>query len=147
MPRRAKFTTQGAKNFLFKYGYVTDKDFTYTNLNKPIHLHDLTTNRNITLTMKQILYRVNDSPYRRPEYETFELDRIMNIGYQPGREALDHDAREMLFNIQPQPGHVQDDDRALNSNPATLQFINRLNDDEANNLKTSIKQQLPQWKP
>ena len=167
-----RFTTKEAKDYLYKYGYIiTDKHYKYHNLNQYIHLYDLTTDRNITLTMKQVIYRIENASTKRPEYLVHELDRIMNIGFQPGRTketreqriinsfgflndiqeqpgqtALPHEAREMLYNIQEQPGKVKDEDKFLDINPISKEYINvKYNQNEAAELKALMKNKLTQY--
>jgi len=72
----------------------------------------------------------------------------LNIDFQPGRQQLDHETRQEMYDfinrIEAQPGPERNEDRALNNNPATLNYINNnvpVNDRE--DMKQRIKQQLP----
>ena len=147
MPR-PKFNTESAKAHLLKYGYTTPDNYNYTNMNNKIRLYDLANERFVNLSLKQVIYRTEQAPTRRPEFDSNGIERLMNIDFQPGRVAIDEDTRRQMYNIindvQEQPGRVRNDDRFLENNPATLQYINTVvPNNEVDELKTLIKQQLP----
>ena len=173
MPR-AKFTTQGAKDYLLRFGYTVNNDFHYTKLTDKFRVYDLLNERYHRYSMQQIIYRVEQATTKRPEFDSEGLNHLFDIDFQPGRTSLDKQTRQEMFDfinsIEAQPGPVQIDkqarkemydfvnnvhepysdvttrneDRFLNSNPATRDYINdTFNKADAKNIKATIKRQLP----
>ena len=145
---RPRFNTNSAKAYLLRYGYTTPDNYNYTNMNSKIRLYDLANERYVNLSLKQVIYRTEEATSRRPEYDSFGVERLMNIDYQPGRIALDENTRREMFNIindvQEQPGRVRNEDRFSKSNPFTLQYINTVvPNNEVDEMKSKIKQKLP----
>ena len=125
MPK-PKFDTTSAKDYLLRFGYSVPDNFRYHNMNDKIRMYDLANERTVQLSMKQVIYRTEEAPTRRPEYDSLGIERLMNIDFQPGRIAVDSE------------------DRLLRNNPATLQFINsNVPNNQVDELKRIIKQQLP----
>ncbi|MBR4634380.1 hypothetical protein IKO50_05575, partial [bacterium] len=125
MPK-PRFDTTSAKDYLLRFGYSVPDNFRYHNMNDKIRMYDLANERTVQLSMKQVIYRTEEAPTRRPEYDSLGIERLMNIDFQPGRIAVDSE------------------DRLLRNNPATLQFINsNVPNNQVDELKRIIKQQLP----
>jgi len=152
MGPKARFNTQSAKDYLLKYGYTVNDKFHYTNMIDKIRVYDLANEKYLNLSMKQIIYRTEQASVKRPEYDTFTLQRLMNIDFQPGRIQLDKQTRQEMFDIINDVQSPYNDVRVAldsetrfwNNNPATLEYINtRVEKNEQEQLKAAIKKQLP----
>ncbi|MBP5408244.1 MAG: hypothetical protein J6Y42_03815, partial [Bacilli bacterium] len=148
MGPKTRFNTQSAKDYMLKYGYTVSDKFHYTNMLDKIRMYDVINEKYVNQSMKTLIYHTEQATNKRPEFDTEGLQRIMNIDYQPGRIQLDSETRKEMFDIindvQTQPGRVRDEDRFLNNNEATLQYINtRIDKNEQEQLKAAIKKQLP----
>ena len=133
MPRTKKYTTDEAKKFLNEYGYTTPDNFEFKNMNKKMRLYDVYNEHQVSLSMKQVEYYVNQAPTKRPLYTKPEImNDIMNIGYQPGRIQLSQDDRQRMYNIlnniQEQPAAQQaqqtQEERLFRNVPEAFDYIN-----------------------
>ena len=126
MPRgsRKRYDTAKAKDFLYRHGFMVEDSWFYENMKKSIPLLDLINNKHVNLSLNDVEKMVNKKRNPRLEYDPQALDRLFNIGFQPGS--------------------LRDDDRFLGKD--TANFINsHYNEDEATNLKLDIKTKLPQF--
>jgi len=146
MPK-ARFNTQSAKDYITKYGYTLNDNFHYTNMNAKIRMYDVINEKYVEQSMKQLIYHTEQATVKRPEFDTVSFERFMNIDFQPGRIGLDKETRQEIYDIindiQPQPGRVRNEDRFLENNPATLEYINNvIPKSQVEQFKSSILKQL-----
>ena len=146
MPRH-RFNNQTAKDYLLRYGYTMDPNFTYTNMNTRFRVYDLINERYQNYSMRQILYRTERATTRGPGFDSEGLNHICNIDFQPGHSSLDKQTRQEMYDfinsIESQPGRTELDKQTRKN---MYDFINSIEAQQTSHVQLDKKTQYERFK-